>query len=901
MNQMYRVVWNKTKEMYVVVSELASTVNGKAVKTGVLGAVLAVTAFAGPVQATLNQAGTGTDTSISFGNGAKAERANSIALGNGALAGVTTDPNTGSITVAVGYQSKAEGNSSVAIGGKAYASKINAVAIGIEAKSKDQNTVAIGSVSNASGQSAVAIGQNANASSNRATAIGANTSAAWYATAIGSRAVATANSVAIGGGGTDKSYAQTDHKQSVAIGTFARTKQGVNTAEATVTAKDTTLKLTNFAGKLTNEAKDTSYVVSFGDAGKERQVQNVAAGQVTATSTDAINGSQLYSLTTTVGTMADTVKAILGGDAAVAETGAITMSNIGGTEKSTISDAIKAGKTEVEAGKNVTVTKDKGTDGQSIYKVAVKDDITLNSVTTGTTKMDATGLSIGGKTYVSPDGLNANDQVIKNVGAGSVAAGSKDAVNGNQLYEVDEKVTELGNKVAKVKNTAESLKTALGGNAKINNDGSVTVTNIGGTNKNTVEEAIKAVKAEVKAGANVTVTPSTDGTDGHPIYTVAVNKDLTVDTVTTGATKVDTNGLSIGGKTYVSADGLNANNQVIKNVRNGAVTADSTEAVNGAQLHTVDEKVTELGKKVTKVKNTAESLKAALGGTAAIKDDGSVTVTNIGGTGKDTLDEAIKAVKTEVKAGANVTVTPSTDGTDGHPIYTVAVNKDLTVDTVTTGATKIDTNGITIDNKQFVTKAGVNANNTKVTNVANGEISANSKDAINGSQLHEVKESIESTINKNLEDINTSITNVNNKVDNINQNMGAMESRLNSRMDKAVAGSAALAALHPLEFDENDKWNVAAGYGNYRSGSAMALGAFYRPNEDTMFSIGGAMGNGQNMVNVGVSLKLGQHNGVSKSRKAMAQEIDDLKAQLQAQNQKIAVLMNAMTSMQQGK
>lgn len=257
MNQMYRVVWNKTKNMYVVVSELASTVNGKAVKTGVLGAVLAVTAFAGPVQATLNQAGTGTDTSISFGNGAKAERANSIALGNGALAGVTTDPNTGSITVAVGYQSKAEGNSSVAIGGKAYASKINAVAIGIEAKSKDQNTVAIGSVSNASGQSAVAIGQNANASSNRATAIGANTSAAWYATAIGSQAVATANSVAIGGG-NDKSYAQTDHKQSVAIGTFARTKQGVNTEEATVTANGTTLKLTNFAGKLTNEAKDTS-------------------------------------------------------------------------------------------------------------------------------------------------------------------------------------------------------------------------------------------------------------------------------------------------------------------------------------------------------------------------------------------------------------------------------------------------------------------------------------------------------------------------------------------------------------------------------------------------------------------------------------------------------------------
>lgn len=736
--------------MYVVVSELANTVNGKAVKAGVLGAVLAVTAFAGPVQATLNQAGTGTDTSISFGDGAKAERVNSIALGNGALAGVTTDPKTGSITVAVGYQAKAEGNSSVAIGGKAYASEINAVAIGIEAKSKHQNTVAIGSVSNASGQSAVAIGQNANASSNRATAIGANSSAAWYATAIGSRAVAAANSVAIGGGGTDGSYAQTDLKQSVAVGTFARTKKGINTAEATVTAKDTTLKLTNFAGKLTNETKDTSYVVSFGDAGKERQVQNVAAGQITATSTDAINGSQLYSLTTTVGTMADTVKAILGGDADVAETGAITMSNIGGTGKGTVDAAVQAAKTEVAEGKNVTVAKAEGTDGQAIYTVAVKDDITLKSVTTGTTKIDATGLSIGDKNYVSADGLNANDQVIKNVGAGSVAAGSKDAVNGNQLYEVDEKVTELG-------------------------------------------------------------------------------------------------------------------------------------------------------KKVTKVKNTAESLKAALGGNATIKDDGSVTVMNIGGTGKNTLDEAIKAVKTEVKAGVNVTVTPSTDKTDGHPVYTVAVNKDLAVDTVTTGATKVDTNGITIDNKQFVTKDGINANSTKITNVADGGISKTSKDAVNGSQLAAVKENIESVINEKIGNINGNTTNISNQIEGINKNMNALENRINSRMDKAVAGSAALAALHPLDFDENDKWNVAAGYGNYRSGSALALGAFYRPNEDTMFSIGGAMGNGQNMINVGVSLKLGQHNGVSKSRKAMTQEIDDLKAQLQAQDQKIAILMNAMANMQQGK
>ena len=698
MNQMYRVVWNKTKEMYVVVSELASTVNGKAVKAGVLGAVLAVTAFAGPVHATLNEAGTGSDNNVAFGAG-----------------------------------SNAGGKNSTVIGPNANTNGENAIAIGTGASAGSTGTQA---------QSGVAIGGSANAKSNRAVAVGDSAQASWYGTALGSRSIAAANSVAIGGGGSaDQSYAVASLGNSVALGSFARTTAGVATKEASVTSDDTTLKLTNFAGdKL---AKGTGFVLSVGDKGKERQIQHVAAGQVTADSTDAMNGSQLYSTLATLANVAGSVKNIVGGDAKVDENGKITVTNIGGTKKSSISDAIKAGKTEVAGGKNVTVTKGEGADGQAIYTVAVKDDITLNSVTTGTTKMDADGLSIGDKNYVSADGLNANDQAIKNVGAGKVAAGSKDAVNGDQLHKVEEKVN-------KVKNTAESLKTALGGNA-------------------------------------------------------------------------------------------------------------------------------------------------------TIEDDGSVKVTDIGGTGKDTVDAAIKAVKTEVKAGDNVTVTPSTNGKDGHPIYTVAVNKDLTVDTVTTGATKVDTNGITIDNKQFVTKDGINANDTKVTNVADGKVSKDSKDAVNGSQLYTVKENIESTINQKLGDINTATTNINNKIDGINQNMNALENRVNSRMDKAVAGSAALAALHPLDFDENDKWNVAAGYGNYRSGSAMALGAFYRPNEDTMFSIGGAMGNGQNMINVGVSLKLGQHNGVSKSRKAMTQEIDDLKAQLQAQDQKIAMLMNAMANMQQGK
>ena len=617
----------QNKNMYVVVSELASTVNGKAMKAGVLGAVLAVTAFVGPVHAALNEAGTGGDSNVAFGEASSAQGANSVAIGNNASA-------EGANTVAQGVGALAKEANSVAIGANASTTGENAVAIGTGSKS--------GSAGN-SGQSTVAIGGSAQATSNRAIAIGDSAKSSWYDIAIGARVEANPTSVAIGGGYNAAEAARTTMPHSVALGTYAKTTAAVDTAEATVTANGTSLKFTGFAGD--GKANGEGFVVSIGTSGKEKQVQNVAAGQITATSTDAVNGSQLHAVAGTMSTIAGSVKTILGGNAAVADTGAITMTNIGGTGKDTVEEAIKVAKTEVVEGKNVTVTPSTGANGQSVYTVAVKDDITLNSVTTGTTKVDANGVTIGGKNYVSSNGLNANNQAIKNVGDGSVAAGSKDAVNGGQLH------SELEKKADK-------------------------------SELNTVKQDVNTVK--------------------------------------------DTVG-----------------------------------------------------------KNTAE-------------------ISNI---------------------------------------------------------------------KKDVSKVKQDMNTVK-------------------NDVSTMKDSIEETINEKIKEINANTSNT-------SQNMNVLENRVNSRMDKAVAGSAALAALHPLDFDENDKWNVAAGYGSYGSGNALALGAFYRPNEDTMFSIGGAMGNGQNMVNVGVSLKLGQHNGVSKSRKAMAQEIDDLKAQLQEQDQKIAMLMNAMANMQQ--
>lgn len=183
------------------------------------------------------------------------------------------------------------------------------------------------------------------------------------------------------------------------------------------------------------------------------------------------------------------------------------------------------------------------------------------------------------------------------------------------------------------------------------------------------------------------------------------------------------------------------------------------------------------------------------------------------------------------------------------------LNENITVDSVTAGDTSISTNGLTIKDGPSITKTGIDGGNQKVTGVAAGEISSTSTDAVNGSQLFATNQQVA----QNAQSI----------------------SKLGNRINKVGAGAAALAALHPLDFDPDDKWDFAAGYGNYNGENAAAIGAYYRPNEDTMFSVGGSFGNGENMVNAGVSLKLGQGNHVSTSKVAMAKEIKDLRKELE--------------------
>ena len=398
-----------------------------------------------------------------------------------------------------------------------------------------------------------------------------------------------------------------------------------------------------------------------------------------------------------------------------------------------------------------------------------------------------------------------------------------------------------------------------------------------------VASQAERAKTTVSDGTNTTVT-STVAEDGHTDYKVNLNKDLTgIESMTNGLSSIR---MGNGGTVTINNRVTIDQSGKISGVAAGEVKEGSTDAVNGSQLKGVENKADKNAENIQKnteaiSKNTenikknsaaiAENAKNIQKNTEAIAKNTEDISKNTEAIGK--LDERVTSVEEVAKKHTtvstddkNVQISEDTNK-DGGKDYKVSLNKDLNLSSVTTGDTKMDTNGVTvkdvsltkdglsIGNKTYVSNKGLNANDQKVTNVAAGDISEKSTDAVNGSQLFATNQQVA----QNAQSI----------------------SKLDNRINKVGAGAAALAALHPLDFDPDDKWDFAAGYGNYNGENAAAIGAYYRPNEDTMFSVGGSFGNGENMVNAGVSLKLGQGNHVSTSKVAMAKEIKDLRKELE--------------------
>ena len=607
---------------------------------------------------------THTDSSIAIGNGAESggkgandgfNGTNAVAigpgakgLGTGAVAiGSNASVKDGHDSIAMGVYSQTTNNKAISIGAYNEASGVQSTVIGSNFNTKNDAGVSVASGTRSqvygvqttvSGNNSVAIGDTNNVTSDRTYALGNNINVAAGADdslAFGTRAaVGAANTVAIG------ANANAAQANSVALGAGSATSAphtGAYTLNGSYTAAGSPVAANG--------------TVSVGAAGKERQIQNVAAGVISATSTDAINGSQLYATNNYLSNLAGGVKNVLGGDAAVDNAGNVTMSNIGGTGKGNVNDAIAAANTKVAAGENITVTPTDNADGSKTYTVATKKDLVVDSVKAGDTTVNTDGVTITGGPSVKKDGINAGDKVISGVADGNVAAGSKDAVNGGQLAEVKAKADSAVQNVVSANPTALTATKAGDTVTLTPNFISGDLVNADGTVKDpaaadegklvsakTVADALKAnhfvvdtkanggkvetgseADAKVGSGNKVTfeagknlVAQQTNTANGGATVNYKLSDTLenlvsvksaeieagigpnkvvlNNNGVKVGDSTLNDKGLTINNGPSVTDAGINAGDKKITGVANGDVSTGSTDAVNGGQLAEVKAK-----------------------------------------------------------------------------------------------------------------------------------------------------------------------------------------------------------------------------------------------------------------------------------------------------------------------
>ena len=937
-------------------------------------------------------------SSMAFGNNAKAAAGGAVAMGNGSQA-------RGKWAVAIGNNAQAKGEGSRALGVNSYAVGLNSIAMGWESNAREDSSIAIGTDSDSVQKNSIAIGNRAVSYAEDSVTLGRNTT-------VGK-----------------------NHIRSVALGANSATADTHSTPNQLVNG----LWYKNLAGGTADST------VSIGNDTVKRTITNVAAGRMNASSTDAINGSQLFGVANSLGNLATTTKNILGGNAALdPDTGKLTMSDIGFTGKSTIHDAIRYNKDNIDKGlffygdnfvqnqvKLGDTVRIKGgasgaladnnigvqADGNGTLNVKLAKKLTgLDSVTAGTATIDNKGVSVGGKLYVSTGGLNANNQQIRGVADGT---GSQDAVNYGQLQraingtakEAIVKANDDGNITVRENSTAKGGKEyTVGLNYKITvgkgaashpvtiDSGTGTVTGLTNTswdvnnpapvtgraatenqlkrvnekvnsnqyfiNRNTqsisdnssrigdnarnitkIQDDITTNKNDIntinntlekglyfssdtgapikrklgdtlviKGGATGALSDNNIGvvSDGTGRLTVKLAKYLTgLESVNAGNTTISKNGLSVGARTYVTPDGINANNQKITGVANGTAPND---AVNFSQLQSAiggTAKATTVKSKDANVTvtegtnvNGGKEYTVGLGNKLAVGTAHPVTVDGTAGTvtgltnaawnvnnpqavtGRAATEDQLKTVNTQVNTnkdkiaqnttdiaqnatdigknkqditknktdiaqnttdiGKNKTdiaqnkqnITQNTqdiatnknaistinttiakglnfDGDSGAVInkqlgdklsikggaaaanltdnnigvvsdgstLNVKLAKTLTgLDSVTAGGTTINSSGLTVGGKTYVTPNGINANDKKITNVADGEVAANSKDAVNGGQLHAAK----TELNNNINDAKTELNkNIGDAKTELNKNINDAKTELNGNIDNA--------------------------------------------------------------------------------------------------------------------
>lgn len=840
MNHIYKVIWNKAKHCYTVVSEIAKNHSDstKRVRVGTTAALMAVavlTGFAMPAQAAVS---IGTDGTV------KAEAADINALNNLLKNGVTTNQD-GSVTVG-GLTVKQNGEVSVNSPDVVYGKKAQII--------WDSN--------NTMGQ--ISIGNNATAITGRggqesSFAYDGDYNHAAGAIAIGANTYARTGSIMIGshvykGNMGDVKNIDTDSFNTGSDGAYG------------FTVNSTTIGTNSFTrGNLATTIGDYNIQSGRSVGYGFRNALNYGAQNFGATVIGALNSNESQSdIVSGWGTSTSGVaNSIVGVANKVNSSNGTLVFGAGNEVTHSLSDIYGVG------------------DTTSLKDAKKAQDALKNAVA----ESDAGGavLAIGG--------ANKADWARKSqlIGVGNTLTGTNRAVseynmiNGYKNEVTNATHTSIIGSNNKAKNIQSTI--VMGDHSTL--EGRKNVISLGNNNTVGADDAVaigNGTTVKAKSGVAIGVDSVADRAAGIEKGALGAFAPETIPTEEKSTWCSTRGAVSVG---YTVGN-------ITRQITNVAAGSEDTDAVNVAQLKKALESIdvdAGTGIKVDKIikdGKTTYKISTNIVGSETTTDKTTVTTnqTNTGNT--DTSQGTTNGTST--KTGNTVTVSTETKAThfgaddnktaDVKPGQTLNINGDkqnistsvdgnsikvklneaikvesVTANSVTVGDTSISTNGLTIKDGPSITKTGIDGGNQKVTGVAAGEISSTSKDAVNGSQLFATNQQVV----QNAQSI----------------------SKLGNRINKVGAGAAALAALHPLDFDPDDKWDFAAGYGNYNGENAVAIGAYYRPNEDTMFSVGGSFGNGENMVNAGVSLKLGQGNHVSTSKVAMAKEIKDLRKEIE--------------------
>ena len=742
------------------------------------------------------------DNAFVYGNANKAKGTNSIAGGEYSTAAGRNSVAIGSSAqalkdnnFAIGSQARANGTDALAFGNGAYAESSSTVAIGKTVKAEADSAVAIGVRTSASGNSTVAIGRDNSVTSSDTTVVGSNNgtvaaeqsvvigynntvvgtdpeqvilgsnskTGAQGAIAVGTHAEATAmDAIAVG------NNTLADNANSVALGTNSVTDAVVNTTSATIGGKSYTFAGTNALSTLSVGSDSRSS--ANGAADYKRTVTNVAAGRVSATSTDAVNGSQLNA---TVEAINKNHKDILDTATGLQMLGDIVSDHETqiAANKQAAADAMAEAKkhTSVAAGDNVVVTTGTNVNGGIEYKVATKKDVSLDSASFGSVFDPVHNV-------ITKNGMGVFDNdVDTQYKANGMIVENRDNLD-NATHDI--------NGV-----TADSN----GRHVAFTTDGI-----------DAGSQIINNVKAGVADTDAVNVKQLNDS-----ISTESVVSDNQVDNI--AAVRV-LNGKSTGDKNaqygvYVSR-----------------TTVDSIAKASNRFA----------GDDVIKVERwSAPSNVADL---TTFKYDGSKAAA------KTPLTYKANGVEEKVMLsdGLNfINGNNTTASVDANGVVKYDLNKDITVDSVKAGklvADKANIGGVTIDN------SGINAGGKTITNVARG---INANDAVTVGQLNDVRTAMSNGDAATLNRANA---------------------YTDSRVSETTAQNAALAALHPLDFNKHDKFQIATGVGNYKNKTSVALGMFYQPNENILLSLGSTLGAHRNVVNAGATFRFGKHSEMNTDR-----------------------------------